>query len=246
MEISATVVDLQNDKRASIDGDKRMYSASMIKLLIAATFMEQVDEGKLSLKDTYVLKDDDPVGGTGMIGGMGAGATVTYEDLVATMISVSDNTSTNVLIRSLGGMDAINKKAEKLGLKQTQLNRFMMDEEAVSRGIENYTSANDIATLLELLYRGELGNPEITKFVMGALEMQTDNSALAQGLPADTVFAHKTGTLGSVRHDGGIVEGESPYIIVTLCGGSGFSQDGADSAMAKIATAVNEYFAGGQ
>ena len=244
MDVGVAVIDLGASQRASINGGQQMYAASMIKLLIAATFMEQVDSGIFSLDDTYVLQAEDIVGGTGTLAGLGAGTAVTYGDLVTRMIDVSDNTAANVLIRAVGGMDVVNAKASALGLSKTQLNRYMMDEVAISQGIENYTSADDIATLLEMVYIGTLGTAESCEFIRNALRAQQDSSGIAQGLPAGTPFAHKTGTLSTVRHDGGVVEGSKPYVIVVMCGGAGFYEEGANATMSSIASAVNGHFLG--
>ena len=73
-----------------------------------------------------------------------------------------------------------------------------------------------------------------------ALEAQVDNDCISKGLPEGTVFAHKTGSLGTVRHDGGIVEGDKPYVIVALCGGDGFSEQGAMETMRQIGEASYE------
>ena len=41
-----------------------------------------------------------------------------------------------------------------------------------------------------------------------------DNDAIVRGLPKGTIFAHKTGSLTKIRHDGGIVFSGIKYIII--------------------------------
>ena len=160
------------------------------------------------------------------------------------MISESDNTATNVLIDACGGMDAVNAKAKELGLAATRLNRMMMDSDAMAQGIENYVSADDLAVLFRMVYNGTFVDSELSELVLQALEQQTDNAGIPQGLPADIVFAHKTGTLSNVRHDGGIVECGHPYVLVVLCSGSGFNEEGALFSMEQIASATYSEIAG--
>ena len=62
------------------------------------------------------------------------------------MIKYSDNIATNVLIDILG-MDNINKKSQKLGLKATKLNRKMIKE-----GEQNYMSWEDIEVILKGIF----------------------------------------------------------------------------------------------
>ena len=241
MTVCIRAIDLDTNTSVDIRGDEKMASASMIKLLIAEAFLHQVADGTYTLDDTYTLKDTDIVGGTGSLQGSGAGAQVSYRDLVCKMISESDNVATNVLIDACG-MDAFNKEAKALGLKATEVNRRMMDLDASAAGVENYTSANDVAALLELVYKKEFVNAEMSKLMMQALEAQEDSECISRGLPEGVVFAHKTGSLATVRHDGGIVEGQRPFILVTLCGGEGFSEPAAQDTMAQLGGAA---YAGG-
>lgn len=233
MSVGVAAIDLMTGEYAGFQGFEKMASASMIKLLIAHTFLGQVKAGAYSLQDSYILQSSDIVGGTGTLAGLGAGASVTYGELVDKMISVSDNTAANVLIDACG-MDEINADAAKLGLAATQLNRYMMDTTATAAGIENYTSADDIAVLLKMVWNGTFIDTDSSALVLAALEGQQDVGGILNGLPAGVVFAHKTGSLATVRHDGGIVEGERPYVLVVLCGGSGFNEQGALDVMAQI------------
>lgn len=237
METCVAIVDLQSGSRAGYLADTQITSASMIKLAIAYAFLERVADGTYSLDGYYTIQSSDIVGGTGTLGSLGAGAQVTYRELLAKMINVSDNVGTNILIDAVG-MDAVNETARDLGLTATQLNRHMMDSDAMAQGIENYTSANDVAALLEMAYDGTFVDADCSALVMQALEEQQDYGGILGGLPAGVTFAHKTGTLGTVRHDGGIVESERPFVLVVLCGGNGFYESGALSAMAQIAEAV--------
>lgn len=237
MQTCVSVIDLASGTHADVGGRASMVSASMIKLIIAAAFLEQVEAGAYSLDGYYPLQASDIVGGTGVLGARGAGAQITYGEILNKMISASDNTGTNILIRAIG-MDAVNAEAAKLGLANTQLNRYMMDYDAINSGIENYTSADDVATLLELIYNGTFVSPKASSIVLQALEEQQDAGGILGGLPAGVTFAHKTGTLSTVRHDGGIVEGTHPYVLVVLCGGTGFYEQGALSTMSQIASAT--------
>lgn len=247
MDVGTYVVDLGSGTRVDVNGDKRMVAASMIKLPIAASVLEHAEAGEFSLNDHYVLDEKDIAGGTGSLGGRGAGAEVTYAELLEKMIAESDNTATNALISAVG-KDEINKTASSLGLKKTKLNRLMMDEDAMAEGIENYTSANDIGTILELAYRGKLVSPKASKTLIKALKRQTDKDGLLDGLPKNVTFAHKTGELSNAAHDGGIVYAtvggeDRDFVIVVMCGGSGFSLDGAYDVMADIGKQVSEILA---
>lgn len=237
MTLHVAVIDLTDGLSVSVNGDSQVRSASMIKMLVAHTFLEQVAAGKYSLDDTYTLQGSDLVGGSGTLIGLGAGAEVTYRDILFKMIDVSDNSGTNILIRAVG-MDAISATAKKLELKCTELNRFMMDTDAIAKGIDNYTCADDLAKLFQMVYKGTFVDKDCSEVMMTALRQQEDRCGIINGLPEGTVFAHKTGELDTVRHDGGIVEGDHPFVIVVLCDGEGFSIPGAEASMADVSRVV--------
>lgn len=237
MDMGICAIDLDTNERIDVKGDKRMVAASMIKLAVAASFLEAVEEGTLSLDDTYTLKEKDFVEGTGTLGNENPGTKITYEELFEMMIAESDNTAANILIKAVG-MKTVNDTAKRLDLSHTKLNRLMMDEEAIERGIENYVSANDVATILELTYHNELISAKASKLLRSALAKQTDKKGILAGLPSRAKFAHKTGSLPDAQHDGGIVTSKDghDYVIVALCGGTGFSLDEALDAMEDIGT----------
>lgn len=209
-------VDLKTGATYGVGAGQQMVAASMIKLLVLATVLDQADQGKLSLDDTYTLKSKDLVGGTGSLQARGAGTTVTLREAAKLMITESDNVAANIFIDKLG-KKAINAEAAKLGLSGTQLNRRMMQE----NGSQNYMTADDAAIILRRIYDGKLGNADLSSFALDALKAQTDKTGFAQGLSGAT-FAHKTGELSdpAVQNDAGIVLGDDPYILVAFTEGS--------------------------
>lgn len=215
------------------NGDEPFVSASIIKLAILGTLLDQAQSGALSLDDSVTVGPSDVVGGTGVIQASGAGGSYTYRQLAAYMIQDSDNTATNLIIDAVG-MPAVSEYASEIGLTQTVLNRRMMDFAA---GDENYTSANDVAHILQLIYQGKLVSPDASEFALDLLKGQHDDAGLLEGLPAGSVFAHKTGTLDGVFNDGGIVLDRNPYVMVVLSGDAEKSQ--AQACMVDVAQAAD-------
>lgn len=195
-----------------INGNRQFVSASMIKLLILAEFIKQLDANTVSLTNTYTLKASDIVGGAGIIGSNGEGSTYTLDELAYYMIAESDNTSTNVLIDILG-LDTINTRASELGLLKTDLERKMMDESGTG---QNHMSVTDAETILAGIANHTIASESACNKALDYLYAQTDDEALAQGIPNGVAFAHKTGALDTCRHDAGIVYCKKPYIIAVF------------------------------
>ena len=210
-QISVSVVPLKDTHTPYFFKKSEVFvSASMIKLLILCDFIEEIDKGTIFLNSTYTYEEKDRVGGAGIIQKMSFGTNLTYEQLASYMIIYSDNIATNVLIDILG-KDNINLKSKQLGLKATVLNRKMMKE-----GEENYISSEDIELMLKGILYKKVGSEDMCDRAMNYLLKNDDYDGIVRGLPNGTQFAHKTGSLNKIRHDGGIVLIKNKYIIIVL------------------------------
>lgn len=231
--VSVCIIDASNGNYCHVNSDKAFVSASMIKLAVLCEYMHAVDNGQLDPADRVALKNMNVVGGTGLIQ-TERHASYTYDELCRYMIMYSDNTATNVLINKLG-QDAINERVQALGCKNTSLNRQLM---ALNTNTENWISARDAATILYKIKNGTAASSAMCAKALEYLSKQTDNEGMAEGISSGA-FAHKTGSLRSMRHDGGIVLGKHPYVIVALCDiGAG----NANKLMKEIAQKADAYF----
>lgn len=206
----------------------RVRAASMIKVYILSYLFEKIDKGEISLQDVYVLKPSDKVGGSGVLYGYESGSVLSIDTIARLMITESDNTATNILIDKLG-LENINSYIVTQGYKDTQLNRKMMDLEAIDKGIENYTSAHDLGNWFLKLAKGEMASNLSNKQMIDYLVGQTDTECISAALP-NRIIAHKTGELAGVYHDGGIIYNANRndyYILVLL-------SDGYDSRAGTI------------
>ena len=211
--------DLNKNNGFSINGDKKVLSASMIKLLILAELMKKISENKFSLSDTIMIADSMKTGGDGVLKELNTGHHFTLKELATLMIVVSDNQATNILIDFLG-MENINQLGKELRLKKTFLGRKMMDIEARKKGYDNYTCADDISSLLKLIYQEKLINKEASQLMLDILLRQQQGERLQRYLPSDIKIAHKCGDLDNLENDGGIIWlGDRAYILVVLTNG---------------------------
>ena len=211
--------DLNKNNGFSVNGDKKVLSASMIKLLILAELMKKIFENKFSLSDTIMMANFMKTGGDGVLKELNTGHHFTLKELATLMIIVSDNQATNILIDFLG-MENINQLGKELDLKETFLGRKMMDAEARKKGYDNYTCADDISLLLKLIYQEKLINKEASQLMLDILLRQQQGERLQRYLPSDIKIAHKCGDLDNLENDGGIIWlGDRAYILVVLTNG---------------------------
>ncbi len=237
--ISVSFYDLKEQDGFSIDGGRRVPSASTIKLVIMAELMRRVRRGELSLDDKITVTEEMKTGGDGILKELAPGHRFTIKEIMTLMIIISDNEATNILIEMLG-MDGINKMAGKLELKEASLGRKMMDSEAKKRGHDNYICADDIALILRKIYTGNCVDGEASAVMLDILKRQQQSGRLQLYLPEEVEVAHKCGDLDFLENDGGIILlPDHPYILVVLTGGMPTNKDGRE-AIGRISRIVYE------
>lgn len=216
-ETSVLIKDLNSpDLKLSFSGQKKFPAASLIKLPILAVAFKAVTERKISLSRIITIKRADISGGSGAIKAMRLPVKLRFSKLLELMITQSDNTATNKVI-SILGFDYINNGFKELGLHSTYLKRKMMDFSNRRKGIENYTTVNEIAYLLEKIYNKQLIGPKSSRLMLSLLKKQKIKDRIPRYLPNNISVAHKTGLERGVVHDAGIIfSPKGDYIICVL------------------------------
>ena len=93
----------------------------------------------------------------------------------------------------------------------------------------------------EKLSKGELADKSSTDKMITLLKRQRLNTKLPKYLPDEIVIAHKTGELGAVSHDAGIIYLPSgDYSIVILSESD--NPPGAVERIAQMSKNVYDYF----
>ena len=202
--VGMVIEDLDMGWEIAFNEDTLIPSASLVKVPIMLSCFYAAQDGKISLKDAISLKSSEKVSGSRVLGKEPAGAVFTVEELLNPMITQSDNAAANILIDFLG-FDTLNLYFKKMGLKNTNIARKMMDFEERRKGEENYTTAQDMAYLLEKLYYKKFLNKDVSEKCLELLGQQKINDRIPKKLPRGTFVVHKTGLERHVCHDVGIV-----------------------------------------
>ena len=120
------------------------------------------------------------------------------------MMVLSDNIATNLLITVLG-MENINARAEQLGVDEIELNRMMMDFDALAEGRDNHLTALSLARLYKHIFECR-DRDAYGREMWNILGRQQFRDILPFYWGEDIRFHHKTGSLDRVEHDGGVLE----------------------------------------
>ncbi len=194
-------LDLDTGDYLDIKGDRVFPAASTIKLPILIAFFQDVDAGKVSLDETLVMKSDLVASGSGTMQDEADGTRFSIRETVDKMITISDNTATNMIIERLGGIAKLNERFRSWGLTDTIIRNWLGDFQGT-----NSTSSVDMVKLLAMLSRDKLVSESSREQALQLLRRTTTRTLLPSGLGAGAVIADKTGDIGFVVGDAGIID----------------------------------------
>jgi len=207
------VKDLASGYTSGYNMNEVMPAASTIKIPIMVEVFRQMAAGNFDLNRRVELYGSDRDWGSGDIAASPIGSTFPVSTLLAQMITVSDNTAANMLIR-LVGRRSINSTMAGLGLHHTHLADYIRTEEWSVRTTLR-TTPSDMVKLLTEMAKSQLIDEWSSKQMIEILEHQEINTLLPEPLPQIPI-AHKTGSFDDTLNDVGIVYADSPYVIAVL------------------------------
>jgi beta-lactamase class A len=209
-------VQAPDGERFSLRGDERFVSASTIKIPIMVEIYRQIDRGELALDDRFTLTKEDICPGSGVLLQLHPGIELTLRDIVYLMVSISDNTATNMLI-DLAGMENVNETIASLGMTHSALGRKMRGKPAEGNAPENWASPNDFRTAIDAILTGRAASAKSCAGMIEMLSLQQNTRRIGRYFPEGTLpWGSKTGTVGTVSHDAGFVRGPHGDLVVTV------------------------------
>ena len=162
---------------------------------------QEVDAGRIQLDETLVMGKKHIVGGSGNMQYARLGSKFSLLETATRMMTISDNTATNMIIDRLGGITQLNQKFRSWGLQNTVMRNRLGDFNGT-----NKTSAKDLVKLSALMENNQLLSDTSQSRVIGIMNGCHNKSLLTSGLGSGAKIAHKTGTLRFVLGDAGIIE----------------------------------------
>ncbi|MDP9017981.1 MAG: class A beta-lactamase-related serine hydrolase [Candidatus Eremiobacteraeota bacterium] len=256
-KVALYATDVRSGKTASIDADRPVPTASVIKLAVLFEALKQIQSGRVHFEDKLTLLKDDQVEGSGVFALFDTPLALTLKDALTMMVVVSDNSGTNLAIDHLG-LENIDKRIQWMGLHDTWLYKKVFkpvvgvppaDQKQFGLG---KTTAREMAAIMQRFATCDLNeaasnakpSPSDQKLcddALGMLKSQTDRDSIPRYLTDDV--ANKTGALDAVRNDVAIVFARNGPVII-----SEFTYDNKDQTwtpdntaqllMAKLAKAI--------
>jgi beta-lactamase class A len=215
-----------------LEPDLRFHAASTMKIAVLIELGRRIDAGELSWTDSLPIRNRfasivdgspyelDPASDSDSTVYAAIGSRWTLRRLATRMIVRSSNLATNLLVERLDPR-RITATIRRLGADSMVVLRGVEDGLAYERGLNNTTTARDLATLLLALAQGRAATASTARELLGILEDQEFNDGIPAGLPPGTRVAHKTGEITATWHDAALVypDGGPPYALVILTRG---------------------------
>jgi len=227
---------LTTGETVSIDPARPVQTASVIKLALLLQAFEQIHVGKLKLSQPVVLTKENQVPGSGILAHLDPGLTLTLKDTITLMIELSDNTATNMLI-DVVGLGPTNDMLSRMGLKDTYFYKkvFLPTSDAMPADQKQFglgkTTAQEMANLMESIYRCDLGDRELCLDMITMMRRQQYRAMIPRYLAAPdssealSPIADKIGMLDAVRNDVALVYTQRGPVILSI-----FTYDNPDKS----------------
>jgi beta-lactamase class A len=226
--LGVDVLDLRSGIEVQVNAHRAYPMMSVFKAPLAAVILSQIDSGQLAPGQKVSLKRADVVAGSA-VPSIGAGfhgehMTFTVDQLLTAMVSQSDNTAADALVRLAGGPQAVTAflrahgiEGMRVDLDEAGLGRIFEDlgpgekraahessQQAHRRHKRGYQAflgdprnrSTPLAAVafLRKLRNHELLSPTSTRHLLRLLQGQTVPRRLRAGLSSDIQFADKCGT----------------------------------------------------
>jgi beta-lactamase class A len=218
--------------RLELNPALRFHAASTMKIGVLLELGRRVDARELAWSDSLAIKNEFASIVDGSVYTLDAtsdsdstvyaaiGKRWSLRQLATRMVVRSSNLATNLLVERLGG-ERITGTLRGLGADSMVVLRGVEDGKAYEKGLNNTTTARDLAVLLLALVEGRAVSRQTGADLLGILEAQEFNDGIPAGLPPGTRVAHKTGEITATWHDAALVyppDGK-PYALVVLTRG---------------------------
>jgi beta-lactamase class A len=230
-----------------VNEDVVFPTASSIKITILAEFFRKAEAGLIDPMGPLTLRGESVVPGSGVLKELHPGeVAMPLIDFATLMVTVSDNTATNIMI-DLAGIDDVNKLIKSLGLEETSLQRKMFDWEGAAAGRENLSTPREMAGLMERLHSRRGLSEYVCENTIEIMKKPKENPiGIREGLPEGIPVANKAGWMAGVMCDAGIVYlSNKPYVVAINMAhipASDFRGFDAEAAFREIVKVIHDHF----
>lgn len=213
------IYDYHTGKTVDINKDEIFPAASIIKIPVLLDFfnrnkdLEKEGFDPISLDKKLTFTEAHRTEGSGNLQFKSANVDYSIDYLAKIMIRKSDNSATNMLIEEVGGINQLNAALRHWGFSKTQVTSWLPDLKGT-----NTTTPYDIATMLYNIDNQKFLPIQSAANIKEYMTKVENRTLIKSQLPPDAVLMHKTGDIGKMLGDAGVIYSPSgkKYIMVIM------------------------------
>ncbi|MEI8199997.1 MAG: serine hydrolase [Eubacteriales bacterium] len=242
---SVYYINLNNGETLGYKQKDPMVSASSIKIAYNTYLYKKAADGTLSMDEEMAYNsapypEGDLETGTGTIQTSANGTKYSLSALSKLSVTISDNCATNMILRKLGGIDAVNSEymVPISAVVNYRIPVTYTDYAGQEKTGKQRTSATDLAMYAKNLYILYKAAPASYEQLMTDLCTTEYTWGIPAGVPDNYKVAHKVGfnpAYGS-NNDVGIVFAQEDYVLCVM------TESGSDSNGQAIIGQVSKLF----
>ena len=225
---------MEGGPEVAVRADEPVVLASVFKILVLTAYARAISAGTLDPQDRGTVTARYRIGGIGTAGFLDD-VEVSWRDLAALMMTMSDNAATDVIYHRLGRA-AVDEVAADLGLERTRLIGCCEDlfatipldlggdedsdvealleaaTEEQLRGMSfvdplrtSASTPREVTTLLDALWTDAAAPADGSAAAREIMSRQIWPHRLSSGFPSEVQVSAKTGTVPSWRNEAGVV-----------------------------------------
>lgn len=213
------IYDYHTGKTVDINKDEVFPAASIIKIPVLLDFfnrnkdLEKEGFEPVSLDKKLTFTEAHRTEGSGNLQFKSADVDYSIDYLAKIMIRKSDNSATNMLIEEVGGINQLNAALRHWGFSKTQVTSWLPDLKGT-----NTTTPYDIATMLYNIDNQKFLPLQSAANIKEYMSHVENRTLIKSQLPENAVLMHKTGDIGKMLGDAGVIYSPSgkKYIMVIM------------------------------
>ncbi|WP_313003377.1 class A beta-lactamase [Brevundimonas sp.] len=178
-------------------GDERFVYCSTFKMYLAAATLLRVQAGHERLDRAIPITPADMINHAPTTE-KAVGSTLTVEQLMQATVELSDNPAANILIREMGGLDALRAFYRGIGDDSTRVDRLEPEMNRLDGDKDTITPIQSVQNISRLLVSPETPLNAASKALLmrWMTNTPTGQGRIKAGVPVGWTVAHKTGTGG--------------------------------------------------
>jgi beta-lactamase class A len=235
-KVAVYAKNLATGDSVTIDPQRPVATASVIKLPLMLQAFEQVKAGKIKLSDIIELTKDNQVPGSGVLSFLDPGLKLTLKDAITLMMTLSDNTATNMVIDAVG-LKPTNDMLARMNLKNTYFYKKVYKKAEGPQPADQKqfglgkTTAEEMGKVMESIYRCDLGDHDLCGKMITIMRNQQYRNMVPRYIESEdtsedlSAIADKIGALDEVRNDVALIYTKKGPIVISI-----FTYDNADKS----------------